>query len=445
MRVLVVDDDPNLRKSISTYLEAEKIECHQAENGLSAQRLLTEQAFDCAVVDLRMPGMSGLELLDWVRDTGIGLPLVMISAFGDVQDAVYALKHGAADYLVKPFDPDELLIRLQRVVEEHQLKQKVATATKEQFDAWWSENPAMLRIQRLIERAAPTKATVLVTGESGTGKEIVAQRIHRLSAYAQGPFVPVNVGAIPDTLLESELFGHERGAFTGADRTRAGLFEAASRGTLFLDEIGEMPLHLQVKLLRVIQDRKIQRIGATRSIAIDVRFIAATNRDLEDLVRDDAFRSDLYYRLNVIRIALPPLRERAEDLSDFISFFIHKLSQRMGKRITGLSREALTTLTGYAFPGNIRELENILERAVILAESDTIQVGDLAMRSPPETAVHRTSAVRKGTLQDIEKHAIIDAMHRWEGKRTAVSEELGISRRTLLNKIKEYGITEWSR
>ncbi len=438
MHVLIVDDDANLRKSIGDYLKSENIVCSAAENGHSAQRLLGERSFDCIITDLKMPGMSGLDLLDWVKDYGIRTPVIMISAYGQVEDAVYALKHGAAEYLVKPFDPDELLIRLKRVVEEQQLRQKVESISRQEDTVWWSESPSMRSINTLIEKAAPTSSTVLITGASGTGKEVVARRIHQLSSFAAGPFVPVNMGGVPENLLESELFGYEKGAFTGAEQTKVGLFESASRGTLFLDEIGDMPLHLQVKLLRVLQDQKIQRLGSTRTLPIDVRIIAATNSKLEELVKSGQFRDDLYYRLNVIRIELPPLKERNEDLPDLVSHFLRRLSEKVGKTVSSLSSEALEAIKAYSFPGNIRELENILERAVILAESDSIQIADLGIG--PESKGGAQKSKPRGTLKEIERQVIQEALQRWEGKRQAVADELGINRRTLLNKMKEYGL-----
>lgn len=433
MNVLIVDDDKNLRQSLSEYLQGEGISCSLAENGLSAQRLLREQSFHCLITDLKMPGMTGLELLEYTQVNSSGLPVIMISAYGEVSEAVYALKHGAADYLVKPFDPDELLLRLRRVVEEQRLRRRVNSISSRADEAWWNDTPVMKPILELAAKAAPTPSTVLITGASGTGKEVLARRIHALSRQADGPFVAVNIGGLPETLLESELFGFERGAFTGAEKQKQGLFETAAGGTLFLDEIGEIPLHLQVKLLRVLQDRRIQRLGSTRSLPIDVRIIVATNRDLEKMVAAEAFRSDLFYRLNVIHLIVPPLTERRDELPDLVVYLLRRLGDRVGKKVIGLSPEAWDSLLAYHYPGNIRELENILERALILSETDTIQNADLsiapAQRSQP-----------RGTLREMEKQAILQALQRWEGRRQAAAEELGISRRTLLNKIKAYGL-----
>jgi two-component system response regulator AtoC len=435
MNVLIVDDDNNLRRSLSEYMQSEGIRCSLAENGLSAQRLLEEQSFDCMITDLKMPGASGLELLKWSQANASDLPVIMISAYGEVSEAVYALKHGADDYLVKPFDPDELLLRLRRVVDEHRLRRRVKSMPDRQDAVWLSDSPTMKPILDLAAKAAPTSSTVLITGASGTGKEVLARRIHALSRRGDGPFVAVNIGGLPENLLESELFGFEKGAFTGAEKQKQGLFETAAGGTLFLDEIGEMPLHLQVKLLRVLQDRKIQRLGSTRAFPIDVRIIAATNRNLEKMAAAGTFRNDLFYRLNVICLALPPLKDRREELPDLISHLLHQLGDKVGKKITALSPEAMDILLAYAYPGNVRELENILERALILAETDSIQAVDLSIAPAPRPP-------RRGTLQELEKQAILQALQRWEGRRQAAAEELGISRRTLLNKLKAYGLDD---
>jgi two-component system response regulator AtoC len=434
MHVLIVDDDKNLRRSLSEYLAGEGFRCSLAENGFSARRLLEEQSFDCLITDLKMPGMSGMELLEYSQSGSSGLPVIMISAYGEVNDAVQALKHGAADYLVKPFDPDELLLRLRRVVEEHRLRRRIQSLTDSQEQMWWSDSPVMKPILELAARAAPTASTVLITGASGTGKEVLARRIHAQSR-ADGPFVAVNVGGVPETLLESELFGFEKGAFTGADRQKRGLFETAAGGTLFLDEIGETPLHLQVKLLRVLQERRVQRLGSTRSFPIDARIIAASNRDLDKMVKSGSFRSDLFYRLNVISLALPLLKERREELPDLILHLLQRLSEKVGKKVGGLSPEAWDSLLAYDYPGNIRELENILERALILADTDTLRAADLSIAAARQVP-------RRGTLRELERAAITQALQRWEGRRQAAADELGISRRTLLNKIKAYGLDE---
>ncbi len=435
MRVLIVDDEKNLRESIASYLALEKIEVREAENGLSAQRILEEEAFDCIVLDLKMPGMSGLEFLSWLRDEGPSVPAVMISAFGNIEDAVKAMKLGASDYLVKPFDPDELVMRVNRAVTESRMKRQASIIPSPQSEE--TESRLMKDIHKLADRAAPSDSTILITGESGTGKEVLARRIHEKSRRAAGPFIPINLGGIPENLVESELFGYEKGAFTGAERRKEGMFEFASGGTLFLDEVGDMPLHLQVKLLRVIQDRKIQRLGGTQVIPIDVRLVAATNKDLAAMVSEKSFREDLYYRLNVIHVKLPPLRDRREDIPLLVGSLMRKLSARAGKKISGISEEALSLLQVYSFPGNIRELENLVERAIILCEGDILAARDFSL---PEGRRPEREA-RQGTLAELEREAIRASLLRNEGRKIETANELGISRRTLLNKIKEYGFS----
>ncbi len=443
MRVLVADDERNIRESLRSFLELEGNEVVTAENGLAAQRRLQEEAFGAAIVDLKMPGMDGLELLRWIRSERSRLPVIMISAYGEVTDAVTAMKLGAQDYVVKPFDPEELVLRLGKLVEVQALRDHAEVASRDTAEspAELGESPPMAAIAALVRKVAPTPATVLITGESGTGKEVVARALHRHSRRT-GPFIPVNCGGIPDTLLESELFGYERGAFTGATQRKIGMFELAAAGTLFLDEIGEMPGQLQVKLLRTVQERRIQRLGATSSIPIETRLVAATNRELEQEVAAGRFREDLYYRLNVVRVHVPPLRERLVDLPQLAGRILARLNQSMGRQIQGLTPDALTVLAHYPFPGNVRELENILERAVILTEGTAIGNADLDLHSTgggagaPLPDAKRSS----GTLKENERALIVAALSRWEGNRTRAAAELGITRRTLFNKLRRYGL-----
>jgi two-component system, NtrC family, response regulator AtoC len=438
VRLLIADDETNIRQSISRYFALSGIETAEAKNGLSAQKLLQEEAFDGAIFDLKMPGMTGLELLEWLQEEGRDLPVIMISAYGEVEDAVAAMKAGAADYVVKPFDPEDLQMRILRAVESESLRRQAEVRSAGESVAE-TQSPKLLEVYRIAERVAPTESSVLITGESGTGKEVLARKIHALSDRRDGPFVAINVGGIPENLLESELFGHERGSFTGAEARKRGMFEVATGGTLFLDEIGEMPLPLQVKLLRVLQDRRIQRLGATTSIPIDIRLIAATNADLKQRISDGSFREDLFYRLNVIHLHLPPLRERPEDIPVLVGHFLGKLRGRGGVSVSGIDTEAIRMLQSYPFPGNVRELENIVERAAILTDSETLRAADFAFLSGGPVTADPEPA---GSLRDLEKRAIIAALRRHEGKRQATSDELGITRRTLLNKIKEYGLRD---
>jgi two-component system response regulator AtoC len=451
MRILIVDDEINIRESMRKYLVLEGLESDGAENGLSAQRLLREHHYDACLVDLRMPGMDGIDLIRWIRQEGFRMPVIMISAHGEIRDAVTALKEGAQDYIVKPFDPEELTIRLTKLIEAQQLKSLVESKTRSSEgleEGLVGTSAPMRKIKDIISRIADSPATVLITGESGTGKEVVARQIHNVSSLAEGPFVAINIGGVPENLLESELFGYEKGAFTGAANRKIGMFELASGGTLFLDEIGDMPLTLQVKMLRVLQDRKITRLGGTSPMPINARIIAATNKNLEEMVREGAFREDLFYRLNVVRIELPPLRERKEDIPLLAGVILNRLNRQMGHRIETLAPEAIEALKHHPFYGNVRELENILERAVIFADGPIIKGDVLELREsvsrPGNDTGNSTELFNPSdcgeakSLKEVEVEAIIRALHRWEGNRTRAAEELGISRRTLINKIAEY-------
>jgi two-component system response regulator AtoC len=440
MKILVADDEKNIREALVKWLNTSGFEATGVENGLAAQRFLQEEAFSAVVSDLKMPGLDGLQLLSWCRTDGPEVPFIMISAHGEIKDAVEAMRLGARDYLVKPFDPVELEVRLKAALEAHRdgriarvlLGSPGSTSDRPPSASW-------AKIEALISKAAPTNALILITGESGTGKEVLAHRIHEQSARSAGPFVAINIGGLPENLLESELFGYEKGAFTGADRRKNGLFELAGGGTLFLDEIGELPLSIQVKLLRVLQDRKIQRLGGTVQIPVESRLLAATNKDLATEVKAGRFREDLYYRLNVVPVSLPPLRERSDDLPWLCGKLLAKLAPAMGRSIPELTPGALKRLAAYPFPGNVRELENLLERTLIFSEGDSLTEDDLALPRA-EAAPAGFAADRKGTLQELELKAIKDSLLRWEGNQTRAAEELGITRRTLFTKIKDFGL-----
>jgi len=346
------------------------------------------------------------------------------------------MKLGAEDYMVKPFDPDELIIRLKKILERRQLKEEYEAGSRvEGKDSELiGQSKCIEELKEIVKKVAPTTSTILITGESGTGKEVIARYIHNRSLCPEKSFIAINIGAMPENLLESELFGYEKGAFTGAVQRKLGMLELAASGTLLLDEIGDMPLHLQVKLLRVIQENKIQRLGGTQAIPVNARIIAATNRNLNEMVSKGLFREDLFYRLNIIHLHLPPLRERREDIPLLTGYLLHKLKKKLDKPLCGIEPDALVTLQSYLFPGNIRELENIIERALILCDGDTITLDDLGI----ETRQNARKDVPGGSLKEIEKWAITQALIRWEGNRTKVAGELGISRKTLQNKIKEY-------
>ncbi|MDR1277910.1 MAG: sigma-54 dependent transcriptional regulator [Treponema sp.] len=463
MRVLIVDDEHNIRSSLQKYLGLENIRSEGAESGGAAMDWLSREHFDAVILDLKLPDKSGHEVLEWIQSRGISSPVIMISAHGEIADAVESLKNGAKDYLVKPFDPAELIIRLRALVENRR-REYVLEAARRTEGQGRGENlllgnsPGILRIGQQIDKIAGSDVTVLITGESGSGKEVAAREIHRRGPHSGEPFAAVNIGGIHEGLMESELFGHEKGAFTGAANRRLGLFELAGRGCLFLDEIGEMPMPLQVKLLRVLQERKIRRLGGVSDIPVNARIISATNRDLEALVREGRFREDLYYRLNVFRVNVPPLRERREDIPLLARHFLDRKSP---KSSPALSPEAREKLLNYPFPGNIRELENILERALIYCEDGLIREGDIdlhegasaALKSQaaggPEAAgsapeglppIHGAPDGAPVSLDEMEKQAIAGALAKTGGNRTRAAEMLGVSRKTILNKIKLFGL-----
>ncbi|MDR0709209.1 MAG: sigma-54 dependent transcriptional regulator, partial [Spirochaetaceae bacterium] len=441
MRILIVDDERNIRESLKKYLALEKIEAGGAETGEEALRMLERERFDAVVLDLRLPGMSGQEVLEQIAERGMLSPVIMISAHGQIPDAVASLKSGARDYLVKPFDPAELVIKLRSLVDDRRRENVIEAGkrTSALGSALVGETGAMRKLSEQIGKIAAADVTVLITGESGTGKEVAAREIHRRSAFSGEPFAAVNIGGIHEGLMESELFGHEKGSFTGAAARKQGLFELAGRGSIFLDEIGEMPMPLQVKLLRVLQEKKIRRLGGNNDIPVTARIISATNRDIEALVREGRFREDLYYRLNVFRISLPPLRERREDIPLLADHLLALLCARMGRPRPELAPAAGEILSAYSFPGNIRELENILERAVIYCEGNTIREEDIDLHKPgkpnksgksgqPNETVRpgktQEDAAASGappvlsSMEEIEKHAILDALARNNGNRT---------------------------
>ncbi|QQO10690.1 sigma-54-dependent transcriptional regulator [Breznakiella homolactica] len=453
MHVLIVDDERNIRESLRKYLSLEGIDSNSAETGEEAIILMEKEHFDAVILDLKLPGMSGQEVLEWIQARGILSPAIMISAHGEIPDAVEALKSGAKDYLTKPFDPAELIIKLKSLVEnkrrENLLEAEKRTAPQE--TSLIGKSPVMKELSLRIDKIADTDVTVLLTGESGTGKEVVAHEIHKRGPNSADPFVAVNIGGIHDTLMESELFGHEKGAFTGAAARKPGLFELAGRGTLFLDEIGEMPMALQIKLLRVLQERKIRRLGGTSDIPVNARIISATNKNLETLVSEGKFREDLYYRINVFKVSLPPLRERREDIPLLAENLLGKAAARMGKPAHTISPEAEKKLMDYSYPGNVRELENVLERALIYCDGNEIRPEDIDLHTmepggvPPQRTGGKPAAgdVSGGpSLEDIEKKAISEALSRWDGNRTKAADELGISRKTIINKIKTYGLED---
>jgi len=445
--ILVVEDGQSQREMLQDFLREKGYETFEAGQGEAALDLLARNYVDLMLVDYKMPGMNGIELLERVKRINPEIDVIMMTAYGTVETAVQAMKAGAADYIAKPIDLDELLILIDRISERRTLQReneilreelgrKGVTARDIIF-----KSGAMNGVINLAGRVADSRATVLVQGESGTGKELVARLIHALSPRCDRPMTVVNCAALPETLLESELFGHEKGAFTGASQRRIGRFEEADRGTLFLDEIGELSQAVQVKLLRFLQDREFQRIGDNRTLHSDVRVISATNRDLNALIREGTFREDLFYRLNVVAITLPPLRERKEDIPPLMDHFLRRFAAQNGRPVTGFSSEARDLLLKYDYPGNVRELENIIERAVVIARGTVISVRDLPFaageRHPGQGEKKRPTGLNEA-IEALEREMIQEAMNGSRNNQTQAALSLGISERTLRYKLKKY-------
>ncbi len=443
--ILIVDDDPELRNLMKDILEDHNFQVAVARDGNEALSCLENQEALVVLTDLRMKGMDGAELLQEIVKSHPACNVIMMTAFGTVESAVEAMKRGAFDYLTKPIKTDELLVTIEKALREATLRQEVAHLRKQvtreySFDQILGKSKPMQEVFDLIRRVADTQTNILITGESGTGKELVAKAIHFNSSRRDAPFVPVNCAAIPEFLLESELFGHMRGSFTDAKSDKRGLFEEANKGTLFLDEISEMPMMLQAKLLRAVQEREIRRVGATRSVAIDVRIIAATNLRLAEEVQAKRFREDLYYRLNVIEIRLPPLRERKEDIPLLCDMMLEKSSVGRQKEVTKISEAALGLLLDYAWPGNVRELENIMERAVTLAQGPIVTPNDLppAIRDAQgDRYLVEESAERLLSLEDIVHLYIQRILEKTKGNKFKAAQILDIDRKTLYRKLGE--------
>ncbi|OGP73545.1 MAG: two-component system response regulator [Deltaproteobacteria bacterium RBG_16_49_23] len=451
-RILIAEDETTQRDLLEGFLKKEGFLVEAAANGKEAIEKIGAAFFDIAFLDYKMPELDGLQTLLEIRKNFPDLPVVMMTAYGTVETAVASMKAGALDYLTKPIDLDELLLIIQKVLERSTLIRenrdlKARLQERYAFQNIIYGSLEMEEVMGLIGRVAPSQATVLIRGESGTGKELIADAIHYAGARSGKPFVKVNCAAIPETLLESELFGHERGAFTGAIQKRIGRFEEADGGTLFLDEIGELSPSTQVKLLRILQEKEFQRLGSNLTLKTDVRVIAATHRNLEEAMRKGFFREDLYYRLNVITIHLPPLRERKEDIPLLIDHFLKKYSELNQKKIQDLSKEARTLLLRYPYPGNVRELENLIERAVVLCRGEIINTQDLPFHLKEEKSERQWEASEKSrslpdSLEEIERDLIVKALHQHQGVQTRAAESLGISERVLRYKIKKHRIRQ---
>ena len=456
-RILVVDDEESIREFLEIMLKKEGYEVTLAEDGRRAEELIKKKTFDMIISDLQMPNVTGIELLKFTKDYNADIVFMMITAFGTTETAVEAMKLGAYDYITKPFKIDEVRILINNALKSKQYETENIQLKKElskenSFSNIVGNSPIMHKIFDLIKRISQTATNVLITGESGTGKELIAKAIHFNGPLKERPFVTVNCGAIPENLMESEMFGHKKGSFTGAHVDKMGLFEVANGGTLFLEEIGELPLNIQVKLLRAIQERVIRMVGGTEDIKVDVRIVAATNRNLEEFVKSGGFREDLYYRLNVIHIRSPSLRERREDITILAKHFLEKYSSRLTKSVKAISDDAMEILKKYDYPGNVRELENIIERTVALEAGATIlpeslpplvttTSGNRRLASAYDIDVTDEGLDLEKIIGQIEKEILIKAIHRANGVKKRASKLLGITFRSMRYRVEKYGLS----
>ncbi len=448
--ILVIEDKESMAKMLKNSLESEGYKVITVGDGKEGLRQIKESRIDLVITDLKIPGKDGIEILKAAKEENQLIPVIVMTAFGSVETAVTAMKEGAFDFITKPFDVDHLLVLIKRALETQRLLTenlllREEFASKLGFPRIIGKSIKIADVAQIVQKVAPTKTTVLLVGESGTGKELFARAIHNLSNRRHYPFVPINCAAIPRELLESELFGHEKGSFTGAETKKLGKFELADKGTIFLDEIGDMDLTLQSKLLRAIEEGEIERVGAVKSVNVDVRIVAASNKDLEKAVEEKKFREDLFYRLNVFPIKIPPLRERKEDIPLLAEYFINKYCLEIKTPLKNILKEALDILTDYNWKGNVRELENTIERAIILSDGDTITPEHIIL-SQRTTSDSRVST--EGSLEDVAKRAsriaetqcILKVLRETRGNKSRAAEILRVSYKTLLTKIKEYGI-----
>jgi DNA-binding NtrC family response regulator len=445
-RILVVDDQPSIRETLKILLIEHGYEIFIAEDGEGALELIKETPFDIVVSDLRMPKIDGVKLLEQIKDIDSTIEVIVISAYADIKNAVKAIKMGAFDYLQKSFSPDELIITVEKALERKRILEENRTLQAKlqrrfQFEDIVGESTEIKEVFTMIEKVSASKATILLTGESGTGKEIIARAIHKNSERASKLFVPINCAAIPENLIESELFGHEKGAFTGAIQRKMGKFEQGDGGTIFLDEIGELPPSIQVKLLRFLQEKEFERVGGLESIKVNVRLITATNKDLLKSIESGSFREDLYYRINVVNIVVPPLRDRKDDIPLLVQYYINQFNEEYQRNIKIISLDAMDCLMGYNWPGNVRELKNIIERAVAVSDyrEETILPKHLPIYFTGKV-MDKVQAKDTFTLEEWEKIHIYNVLQQVKWNKSRAAEELGINRQTLYNKIKEYSI-----
>jgi DNA-binding NtrC family response regulator len=443
-RILVAEDDLATRQAWCELIASWGFRVEVAEDGKRAVELVESYEPHILLLDLRLPEKDGIQVLGELRERGLNIPTVMISGEGEIPDAVQAIKLGAYDYLRKPVDPPHLRLLLNNLsthltVSEENARLRRRLINAGQLGPMVGQSLAMRRVMSLIEQVAPSSASVIIVGESGTGKELAARTIHEISPRRNGPYVAINCAAMPETLMESELFGHERGAFTGADRRREGCFELANGGTLLLDEIGEMKTELQAKLLRVLEDGKLRRLGGSAEVPIDVRVLAATNRNLETAIKEGRFREDLYYRLNVFAIELPALCERPDDIPGLVDHFLHELARPEGKTVTGVDAECLEALKSYRWPGNVRQLRNVIERALIVTRGPLLTVADLPADMKRTTGSSSTFELRLGmSLDDVERELIMRTIEYTGGNKSRAAEVLGVSLKTLYNRLERY-------
>jgi len=452
--ILVADDQRSMREFLDIMLKKEGYRVTLASNGEEVFRLIEKDLFDLALLDIRMPRQDGISALKRIKTVSPEMIVIMMTAYASADTAIKAMKEGAYDYITKPFKIDEIKLIIQNALEKRHLREenlllKQVVRERYHFGNIIGQSPKMLELYDFLEKVAPTKTNILITGESGTGKELVAKAIHYNSPRRDKPFVTLNCGAIPESLIESELFGHMRGAFTDAIATKKGLFEVADEGTLFLDEISEIPLMMQVKLLRVLQDREFKRVGGTEDIRVDVRIISATNKDLEEAVREKQFREDLFYRLNVIQIRLASLRERKEDIPLLADHFLKKYSEELGKQISGISPEALRILVQYDYPGNVRELQNIIERAVALETSSELSAHNLSSyleeqlpfrKRPIDLEIPTEGISLEKVVEDVERTLLLKALDRTKGIKKKAAELLQINFRSMRYRLEKYGL-----
>jgi DNA-binding NtrC family response regulator len=445
--ILIVEDEAKMRRLLELNLGEQGFTTHAVANAEAGLKLLGQERIDLVVTDFRLPGMNGLEFLQAIKRANASLPVVMMTAYGSVESAVEAMKMGASDYVLKPFSLEEMTLVVRKELDAHNLREenrslREALGQRYQYKNIIARSAEMQAVLATVERVAPTNATVLLGGESGVGKDLVARAIHEHSNRKSGPFVKINSTAIPENLLESELFGYEKGAFSGATSSKPGKFELADKGTLFLDEIGDVPAATQVKLLRVLQEREFERLGGTKTLKIDVRLIAATNRDLRAALEDGSFREDLYYRLNVVAIDIPPLREHKQDIPELVQFFLQKFGAEAARPVKTITPAAMKLLVEFHWPGNVRELENVMQRAVTLARGEVLDVDDIHL-DRPHAANNSAPVLPPGmTLEQWEQEIIREALRQANGNKSQAARALGLSRNALRYRLSQMGVPD---